>query len=213
MATAEEAEAISSSIDAKIAQLILDMEAGRIDGDRARTLMRDLVMKSSAAAIFFANRAAAMPVPRRDTPPPSWCVIPPDVTVPTGRPVVYLRLRSDLTDMPDKGFPIAGLPGLWRTSVMWPLTDSEETTANKRAAGEQHGAVREQTKQMIRVIDGKKADWSGRMSDPAAVDTFWNQIGSRYRGMFFKIYAQWTALSPAEQVDFFENCVEVRIGG
>lgn len=212
VATAAEAEATAGGIDSEIDRLFDGVRTGAVSTEDAKKQFGTMVARGSAAVLHFASRASVLKDAEQGA-RPAWVIVPTDLVIPTGRPVVYLRFKSEWTDLPNVGGEMPDRPGKWRQLIMWPLTDSEEGHANKRAQNDGNQAVREQTKQMIRAIDGKVADWSGRMSEPSSIDRVWNELGSRCRGQLLRVYTQLTVLPQVEQADFFENCVEVRIGG
>lgn len=136
---------------------------------------------------------------------PEWATMPEGLKVPPGRQVHALRFRSEWTDVPGKGD---------RHCIVWNLSDAEERIALKRSGGgdEPVSMATELAKQMIRAIDGHKADWSG-VAGPGNIDVFWREIGSKCRQLVVRWYTQTHMLSDAERADFFENCVASRTAG
>lgn len=73
-------------------------------------------------------------------------------------------------------------------------------------------AVDEMAKQMIRAIDGHKADWSGKFTK-GNVNTFWTEIGGKCRQQIKNIYLRRHSFDTGEVADFLVNCVAVRTSG
>lgn len=131
---------------------------------------------------------------------PDWAIVPPGLKMPPGRQVYFVRFRAAWTDRPSKGE---------RQCILWNLTESEEKHALRRTRGDALRAADELAKQMIRVIDGKPADWTGK--DPgSAVGTFWDEIGGKCRQLLKSHYAKTHMLDTAETADFFGSCIAVR---
>lgn len=158
---------------------------------------------------------------------PPWVRLPGGLAIPRGRKAVFVRILSRDTDAPNIGFPLPfedekallhagrgdpskGAGHLWRQCILWPLDMGDNTHALHRADGDPNRLSDEFAKQMIRVIDGNRADWTGAPGE-ASMDQFWNQIGQRNRQMFQRIWSQLHVFSREEQLSFFENCVAVRV--
>jgi hypothetical protein len=139
-------------------------------------------------------------LPPADETLPEWVVLPPNLAMPKGRVVGFLRFRAHLTDDPSKGD---------RQVVLWNLTALDEKFAIKRCRGDAMRTVSEMAKQMIRAIDGVPVDWTGAKG-PGNVDVFWDEIGSRYRQQMINYYVKTHALGPDETADFFANCIAIR---
>lgn len=134
---------------------------------------------------------------------PDWVTFPPNFRIPPGKDIVFLYFRSKWTDRPEKGD---------RWCMLWPLSDADEKLAIKRTRGESGRSLSELTKGCIRLIDGKRADWTNN-GDPATsypAERFWDEIGARCRQQLQNIYLKTHALSREEQADFLENCVAIR---
>lgn len=135
---------------------------------------------------------------------PEWVTLPEGIVLPKGRQLTFVRFRAAWTIRPEKGD---------RVCVLWPLTEADEKLALKRTRGEALRTIDELTKQIIRVIDGHKADWTGTRT-AGTVNMFWDEIGPKCRQQLKNIYAKTHTLDLAETTDFFINCVAVRtVGG
>lgn len=194
----------------RVVDLLERVKRGEISPVDAERMVRSVVMTSVGAMLSIAA-GPGVPSPTMGEPPP-WMPLPPGFRVPRDLPVFYLRLPSRWTRYPGKGIPLPGSDGLWRACVLWELTDSEETQAYKRAMGDPTRANGELARQMIRTIDGHPSDWGASRGEVSSVDAFWTDIGARGRGIIGRIYTQLHSLGPAEQVLFFESCVEARFG-
>lgn len=130
---------------------------------------------------------------------PDWAKIPDGFQLPEGKTIFAVRFRAAWTDKPKMGD---------RVCILWNLTEADEKHASKRARGDFIQVMNEMTKQMIRIIDGAKADWSkpGR-NNPA---TFYTDIGGACRQQLKNIYSKNHTLKTADAIDFFVNCVAVR---
>ena len=131
---------------------------------------------------------------------PEWVEMPPGFKMPVGRRVVFVKILAGMTDNPSKGD---------RQCILWNLTEADEKLAIKRTRGEGIRVMDEFSKQMIRAIDGKAVDWTGN-AGPRSPNTFWNDIGGKYRQQLKNIYAKNHSMDTAEMVDFFSNCFAVR---
>jgi hypothetical protein len=133
---------------------------------------------------------------------PNWVEFPPGFKIPPNKQVAFMLFRARWTDRPDKGD---------RWCMMWPLSDAEEKLALRRTRGESSRSLSELAKQMIHLIDGKKADWSKSPGpDSMDVERFWNEIGGRCRQQITNLYVKTHTLSAEDQKDFIENCLVVR---
>jgi hypothetical protein len=140
------------------------------------------------------------PTAPTDSALPEWVKVPTGIKFPGGgRQVTYVQLRASWTDCPEKGE---------RQCIMWNLTEADEKMALKRTRGEALRTLDELTKQMIRVVDGSKANWTG--TGPGSVDVFWNDIGAKCRQQLKNIYAKAHMFSAEDSIDFFTNCIAVR---
>jgi len=139
----------------------------------------------------------ANPYEASGTDMPEWATIPVGMKMPKkGRSVAFLRIRADWTDEPDKGD---------RWCMCWSLTEADERLAYARSRGDAQRSLGELAKQAIRVVDGHRADWSGKMNAPGAVNVFWNEIGAKGRMLVRNYYLQTHSLTNEEQIDFFAN--------
>lgn len=150
------------------------------------------------------EEAEAIPleeIPARDPNAiPDWAIIPANAKLPDGRQVIFVRLRAGWTDTPHKGD---------RQCIMWNLTEADEKLALRRTRGDSLRTIDELTKQAIRIVDGQKADWTGKVG-PGSVNRFWNDVGTKCRQQLKNMYVKAHALEPSEIVDFFSTCVVVR---
>lgn len=131
---------------------------------------------------------------------PEWIKIPPSLKIPEGKEVQFVRFLAKWTDKPHLGE---------RQCILWSLSSADEKLAMKRTRGDSMAALQEATKQSIRVIDGAKADWTGRFG-LGNVDTFWNDIGPKCRNALAAIYHKTHHLEALEQLHFFTNCFVAR---
>lgn len=135
---------------------------------------------------------------------PEWVVLPPDLKIPSGRVVAFLRFKAEWTDTPTKGD---------RQCIVWNLSDADERLALKRAnLNDGLSAISDLAKQSIRAVDGVRVDWS-KGKGPGSIDQFWREIGAKCRALLQRWYLQNHQLNDAEQKDFFESCVAVRTMG
>jgi hypothetical protein len=131
---------------------------------------------------------------------PEWVKEPVGLKYPSGgRQATYVQFRAAWTDCPEKGD---------RQCILWNLSEADEKLALKRTRGESLRTIDELTKQMIRVVDGVKANWTG--VGPGSVDVFWNDIGAKCRQQLKNLYAKTHMFSAEDAVDFFTNCIAVR---
>jgi hypothetical protein len=130
---------------------------------------------------------------------PDWCAVPEGWAPPKGRQVWFLLLRASWTDVPNKGD---------RTLVLWTLTEADEKLALKRTRGESLRTIDELTKQIIRVVDGKRVDWA--QGKACAAEVVWNEIGTKLRQELKNFYVKTHTLTMEERTDFLSNCVAVR---
>lgn len=134
---------------------------------------------------------------------PEWAVVPPDLKVPAGRVMMFVRFRAQWTDAPHKGD---------RQCIVWSLTDADEKAALNRCMGDANRAASEYTRQMIRAVDGCVA----RHDIPhgsGSLDEFWTEIGAKCRILLLRLYTKWHSPTEEEIQDFFENCVAARTAG
>lgn len=129
---------------------------------------------------------------------PNWVVIPEGFVAPTEAQVFFIRLRAKWTSRPSKGD---------RQCIMWALSYTDEKLAGKRIAGDSARTMAEMTRQMIRIVDGKKVDWAkGRLAN---VESFWDEIGPKCRQILTGIYYKAHNLDGTELADFFTQCMHV----
>lgn len=143
------------------------------------------------------NPVDLMSAPRKR--PPTWAMVPKGLKFPRGSTPMFIRFRAELTATPHKGE---------RQAIILPLTVSEQLVAVERAKVHESETrvLFELAKQMIRSVDGHIADWTGKPG-PANIDTWWKEIGPKYRGILQDLFNQLHVLKPAELKDFFENCI------
>lgn len=162
---------------------------------------------------------------------PKWARphIPSDLRIPRGKQVSFVRFKSKWTDAPEKGvmtaFPHAVGSGearkvemreeLTRVVVCWPISDAEEKHALKRTRGEQGRTLDEYTKQMLRVVDGMRVDWTGEygrkenVGQLVGADMLWKELGPKCTRLLKNLYVKTHNLNDEELADFFVNCLVV----
>lgn len=138
--------------------------------------------------------------PQPEKPLPDWATLPAGMKTPAGWQVWFLRFPANLTNNPGKGD---------RTCILWNLSEADEKLAAKRARGDGLRVIDECAKQMIRAVDGVKADWSGA-SGPGSVASFWSELGGKGRHQIKGLYLRTHTMSPEENAAFFERGVVVR---
>ena len=130
---------------------------------------------------------------------PAWAKIPVGLVMPDGCQVHFILLRAGWTNKPSLGD---------RSVILWNLTEADEKLAAKRARGDANRIIDEMSKQMIRVIDGGRTDWSrGAGSN---VERFWDEIGGKCRHILRSYYLKTHTMEVKDMADFFDNCVAVR---
>lgn len=161
---------------------------------------------------------------------PLWAAphLPEDFRIPPGRQVAFMRFPSAWTDAPDKGvlstyarrvrrgeddYEVVETEELSRIIVCWPISDLEERLAMQRTRGEPGRSYDELTKQMIRAVDGRRADWSGTWAKKPDqlidVKTVWSELGAKCRQPLLGLYRQLHQLSTEQSADFFLHCLVV----
>ena len=125
---------------------------------------------------------------------PEWAHLPPDLKIPRGKVVAFMRFEADKCE-----------DGQEHDAVLWPLSVRDERFARQRTYGEPSRIYEEMTKGMIRAVDGK-----GTMGDIVEVEAFWEAIGSRYRSMLVGWYHQHHSLNDEDRLGFFARCVVTR---
>lgn len=145
--------------------------------------------------------------------PPAWAIVPPTLVMPPGRRVWYLRFPSTFTDRPDRGHELAGMPGLWRQTIVWALSPGDESIAIDRAMGDSNRLDIELVKQSIRAIDGHVVDQTGNQGAGGSIDRFWVDLGQRCRNELKLHYARISTLTKEQRILFFVSCVEQRTAG
>lgn len=135
--------------------------------------------------------------------PPAWApALPPNLKIPEGVQLTWLRIRSALTIAPHKGD---------RVLVMWPLNEIEERQAVSRARGDSYQLVNELAKACIRVVDQVAADRTGAPGHPGNVAVLYRELGPKGRHLVRTYYSRTHTLSDEETTDFFSNCFATRI--
>lgn len=153
---------------------------------------------------------------------PPWVLVPDGFRFPRGKSLIFTRFKSSWTDTPWKGEPIidpkTGKPYvehrpdgsekviLWRQCVCWQLSVGDKRLAIGRSMGDFQRAADEMTRQMIRIADGNRIDWT----EGGYVEVFWNEIGERCRGLLNRIFNRLHVLDVESTADFLQNCIEVR---
>lgn len=142
-----------------------------------------------AVAILEAGESETSP----DNAPPAWAMVPDKLVMPaSGKRVYYMRFLADWTE-----------DGQEHQCIVWGLTYNDEKLALVRCKGEPMRTVAEHARQMIRAVDGDKANWTVR---PSNVDTFWEDIGSRCRSVVVNHYLSTHSFNQEEKVRFFTEC-------
>jgi hypothetical protein len=186
--------------------------------DEKRVTLEELTMTELEAEAFEADMVAGpeKPAPEVEAEAkepadpnalPDWVEFPPGFKIPPGKVVTFLRFKAKWLENPSQGD---------RWCMTWPLSDADEKLASQRARGDALRGLSELTKQTIRLMDGKRADWTMTPGLDHAYDPnkFWNEIGGRCRNLIVNVYGKTHMLSREEQQDFFANCVFVRtLGG
>ncbi len=165
----------------------------------------------SSALIAVANGPSLPAI--RDGGPPENFPVPAGLIIPRERSVVYAWLRARWTPQPNVGISRPGYEGKWRCFIAWELTDGEERVALKRVLGEPERTRGELAKQMIRAVDGYKADWAADNRNPGGIDNWWTTVGPKCRAIIMGIYDRMHHMGAADQIDFFESCIEHAMGG
>lgn len=147
-----------------------------------------------------ARAAERVPVPEEGA-VPDWVQVPEGFRFPRGMPLVFMRLRCKYT-------PSMGQD---RQLICWPINIADQKLALGRSQGDNARAVDEMTKQMVRVVDGMRVDWSGAPG-PANIDQWWDMIGAPNRNLLNRVFTQLHIPSPEQVSDFFESCIAVRMG-
>lgn len=134
---------------------------------------------------------------------PAWAQVPGDLKIPAGVEVGFFLFKASWTANRAKGD---------RVCIVWPLTDRDERVALTRCTTPLM-ASSELAKQMIRSFDGMKADWGAAPGRPGSVDTFWDEIGPKCRGLLKRYHGETHSMKPGELAYFFGSCVQLRVGG
>lgn len=130
---------------------------------------------------------------------PAWAKVPSDFALPVGKQIFFVKFKAEWTDYPSKGD---------RYAIMWNLSDADEKLALKRTRGDSARMLAELTKQMIRVVDGERVDWS--RGAHANIERWWDDIGGKCRQLVQSAYHKSHHLNDTEQADFFLNCFAVK---
>lgn len=131
---------------------------------------------------------------------PEWAIIPPDLVIPKGVEVAFMRIPI-VRDRMGEG-DNAVTPEM--QIIIWELGVRDERFARARASmpgGER--IVEEMAKQMIRCIDGKVVSWG----NPLMVESAWEKMGAKYRNLLGAWYMKAHQLDDEERLDFFANRV------
>ena len=165
----------------------------------------------------FRAAAGLVPEPRAGG-APAWANIPEGLAFPRGRQAMFIRIAARWTDTPWIGMPlpsddeqairIAGEGGLWRQCICWPCNIGDIKHATSRSMSDSNRFADEMAKQMIRSVDGHRADWGG-MPGPGNIDQWWDQVGHKNRNLLHRIWSQLHIHTREAQVSFFESCIEV----
>jgi hypothetical protein len=136
---------------------------------------------------------------------PAWFLPPVGFAIPDGKEIAFMRFRADWTDKPDLGE---------RQCVLWSLNVGDEKMALDRTMGKSTRTLAELAMQCIRVVDGKRADWTMTLwrKEPDKylfVPKFWDDIGAKCRQMIINWYSKTHALDRDQLADFFLHCFVV----
>jgi hypothetical protein len=200
----------------------LDEETLSDEAAKAAEEAADEVIRDEQKRIT--KRALQIELPR-PTPDgiPHWVILPEGFTFPRGKMVLFLRFKSSWTDAPWKGSPMHdtktgenfkdadGKDTLWRQCIVWPINTGDKRNALSRAMRDPNKAADEMAKQMIRATDGIKSDWTTVQQE--GVETFWNELGERCRGLLSRVFTQLHVLDQDSTQDFLEHCIEARSTG
>jgi hypothetical protein len=137
-------------------------------------------------------------------PLPDFVTFPEGFRVPPNKEVAVMVFEAHWTDRPDKGK---------RWCLLWGLSDADEKLALKRTRGESARTIGELSKQTIRIIDAKRADWTKTLAGGYDVERFWDEIGPKCRQRIQDFYLKMHSLKKEELDFFFENCLFVRRAG
>lgn len=165
------------------------------------------------------------PAPLLRVPPPqkggapAWALVPPNIALPSARPVFYLRFPSAMTDDPRIGKPVPSMTdeelkafgssdALFRQCIIWPVSVGDKKLAVQRAMGNEDRLQDELAKGMIRAVDGVAVDDSS-----ANLDVWWESVGERVRSQLRIVWLQLHRPTLQEQQVFFELCIEGRSAG
>ncbi len=132
---------------------------------------------------------------------PQWArdAIPESLRIPEGETVYVMRFLREWTKDRRQD----------RTCVMWQLSVGDEKLANQRGGDNSGNVLMELSKQMVRAVDGKKVDYSGR-NQGASLDAWWNAIGRKCRTLIVSTFIKVHSLSDAEKAYFLAHCVAAR---
>jgi hypothetical protein len=127
---------------------------------------------------------------------PPWAAMPPNVKLPRqGCSVAFIRIPAAWTSNPSAGD---------RWCCCWAIGETEEKLAYTRSRNDMQRALVELAKATIRVVDGARADWSGKPG-PGSVQEFWTAIGPKGRHMIRNYYVRTHTVTDEEVLDFFTN--------
>jgi len=200
----------------------MDNEEAKVDTkprtiDEAFAVMSDIEAKALEDDTFTQAEELGAPPKKEDgekkpspleevgsKPIPDFVTFPSGFRVPPGKEVIVMVFRAKWTDRPERGD---------RWCLLWSLSDADEKLALKRTRGESARSIGELAKQSIRLIDGKRADWTKTLAEGYDVDRFWDEIGAKCRQRVVDFYLKMHSLKAEELTDFFENCLFVRKAG
>ena len=145
-------------------------------------------------------REAADRPPEADHPVIAMVPVPPDLAFPPWKQIGYFLFKPGLTERPDLGN---------RTCVTWGLSVADERLSKQAARGDSSRTYEELAKRTIRVLDGVRADWTGK-GGRGSVNRFWEEIGPKARSFIINAYMQTHTPTAEETADFFVNCTTYR---
>lgn len=122
---------------------------------------------------------------------PSWALVPPDLIIPRGVEVAFMKIQGRLKE--------------W-IIVIWELSVRDEKLARARCLGDTSRAVEESAKQMVRALNGEMVTGA----NPIMIEEFWEDIGAKYRTLLNTWFLKAHSLEQEERLSFFSNCVVAR---
>lgn len=133
---------------------------------------------------------------------PAWATaVPPQLKIPVGVQVTWIRILAKWTYTPSKGD---------RILLCWPLNEVEEGQAVDRGRGKQHLVTNELAKGCVRLVDGHLADRTGTPGRAGSLASLWRELGPKGRHIMRTYYARAHSMSEDEVLSFFSTCIDSR---